>query len=210
MQPTGLTFVQARLILLEAYRDALAVYTPIPSPSSMGFSTILEQICLLLGIILYTVIVCINCTVEFIPGMAFTVGSISLIVGLDHYTSSRYKYAEENEIIIELQNILASYERDIGFNDTLMFETEEGSSVLSGITHSSICTTYRNEKWHRLPTLLLCKGDAVALMAGDLAPGAVIEMVPETEEGVNMLSRRWRCGATLAAGDKGEFNSSHI
>ena len=43
--------------------------------------------------------------------------------------------------------------------------------------HISIVTVYRNSQWQRIPSLLLCANDIVALMAGDIAPGKVQELV---------------------------------
>jgi len=42
----------------------------------------------------------------------------------------------------------------------------------------SIITTCRQGKWRRIPLLLLAEGDIIALSAGDIAPGDIIELVP--------------------------------
>ena len=53
---------------------------------------------------------------------------------------------------------------------------EEVERILSGHPHISIVTCYRDGEWQRIPTLLLAKGDVVALMAGDITPCKVYEL----------------------------------
>lgn len=55
----------------------------------------------------------------------------------------------------------------------------DSAAIFSGHPHISIVTVYRNSCWMRIPSLGLVKGDIIALMAGDITPGKVHELLPE-------------------------------
>ena len=74
-------------------------------------------------------------------------------------------------------------------------EDTKSASIISGHSHISIVTTYRQGIWQRIPTLLLAEGDVIALMGGDVTPGDVYELYPHrlytnTELGMNNSPRR--------------------
>ena len=56
---------------------------------------------------------------------------------------------------------------------------ESPEAIFSGHPHISIVTVYRNNIWMRIPSLGLVEGDIIALMAGDITPGKVFELLPE-------------------------------
>ena len=49
-------------------------------------------------------------------------------------------------------------------------------SLCQGSSTVSLYPVYRNGIWQRVPTLLLVKGDIIALGTGDLAPGKVEQL----------------------------------
>jgi hypothetical protein len=55
----------------------------------------------------------------------------------------------------------------------------ETAAIFSGHPQISIVTVYRNMCWMRIPSLGLVEGDIIALMAGDITPGKVFELLPE-------------------------------
>jgi hypothetical protein len=63
----------------------------------------------------------------------------------------------------------------------------DSAAIFSGHPHISIVTVYRNTCWMRIPSLGLVKGDIIALMAGDITPGKVHELLPEENLRKNTL-----------------------
>lgn len=199
MEPSGLSFSSARDILIQAFKDELSKSshsTEHLKPSTNGQST---YIYLIVVISIYVFLALLFQSSASYLGALFSILLSSGLIYLDIYVHKHHDHVIGDEVQVELQKILRVYEEDVAGIAAEACEVEEPNVILSGITHSGICTAYRNGKWHRLPSLLLSKGDIVALMAGDLTPGRVLEFLPvEGEAG----QRGWSPGAILDAGEK--------
>lgn len=191
----GISFEEARRHIVQTFKEAMAGC----SLSSPEYRT--SRILLTLAAIAVSVIVLFTTlTPEFYPGLLVSAITLLVVLMVDVFVEGRYNYAKDNEVLNELRRILFLYETDISFIDRSS-EHEEVYAMLSGITHSSICTTYRDQTWHRLPALLVCEGDVIALMAGDTAPARVIELIPDIEM-AERPTRSWTYGNILEAGAK--------
>jgi len=83
------------------------------------------------------------------------------------------------EVCNEIKDIISKYEHDLeSFNNEIGEDDNIDNGIASGHSQVSIVTTYRLGKWRRIPLLLLAEGDIIALSAGDVAPGNVIELIP--------------------------------
>ena len=191
----GLSFEEARRHTVQTFKEAMAGCS-LSSPAYGSTRLLL----VLVAVAAFISIILTSCSPAFYPGMLVSAFALMLITALDVYIEGRYTYAKNNEVLLELRRILFLYETDISFIDRAS-EHEEVYAMLSGITHSSICTTYRDNTWHRLPALLVCEGDVIALMAGDTAPARVIELLPDVEFS-ERPTRSWAYGSILETGTK--------
>ena len=123
---------------------------------------------------------------------------IAAIVNLYvHYLAAS---AESKEIQQELEGVLRDYEHfartcDFYASDSSstassasVLENESIAAISSGHPHISIVTVYRNGRWLRMPSLGLVEGDVIALMAGDITPGKVIELLPSIDSSSSRVS----------------------
>lgn len=116
------------------------------------------------------------------------VSIILLFIGiLNSFLLIRINKSEALEVINEIKDIASEYEKCISEFPTVSPVNidpvlNNDPTIVSGHTHVNIVTTYRNTRWQRLPTLLLAEGDIIALMAGDVTPGKVHELIPLSQK----------------------------
>jgi len=123
---------------------------------------------------------------------------------------SRYRKSEKEEVSRDIQNILREYCNTVSDNNNIKGNISEENlnkykTLHSGHPHVSIVTTYRNKKWHRVPSLLLAEGDIVTLMAGDLTPARVVELkAKEVTNDVRIIgdTGKWYLGDIVEEGVK--------
>lgn len=125
------------------------------------------------------------------------------------YVSSQLK--REWELFDSIDDVLELYKNNINVSmvvDSALNNpsnpTEMGNSstkcdeprLQTGHAHINIVNVYRNSFWQHVPSLMLCPGDVISLMAGDITPGAVQELCKIGNTGT------WSFGKVINGGDK--------
>lgn len=118
-------------------------------------------------------------------GLIFTIVIIIVISVVNYLLLNRMHQSEKFELQRELNKIHDEYSDYL--NSYTRFEdvkAEQSHDISSGNAHVNLVSTFRNYRWQRIPVLLLAKGDIISLMAGDITPGVVREMVviPNTSD----------------------------
>ena len=133
-------------------------------------------------------------------GVSLTLVLIIIAAIVNLYVHYLAASAESKEIQQELEGVLRDYEHfartcalyasdsNSTASSTSVLENESIAAISSGHPHISIVTVYRNGRWLRMPSLGLVEGDVIALMAGDITPGKVIELLPSTDSSSSRAS----------------------
>ena len=140
-------------------------------------------------------------------GLAVTISIVALISLFNALIYSIRKQHEASEVVKAVSNVCQRYSSFIQEQEaqlTLSMGARANSGAeeqaLSCNPHISVVPTYRDGSWHRLPTLLLVAGDVIALMAGDLAPGRVQEIVAGGSRGGGKGTGGLYTGTTVSLG----------
>lgn len=116
----------------------------------------------------------------FYPGTIPVISFILLMWILNNYVIRRVLFSHHWELLSRVSNNLADYEKMVkSISSSDNNSSEKMNSAIRGHPHVSIVSCWRNERWHRIPSLLLVDGDIIALMGGDITPGLVQELVPK-------------------------------
>ena len=216
-EPTGLTFLQAREKVIRSINNCVNEHlqnSP-QRPREKGF-----VLCGVAHIFIYYFtpwvlsLICLSWTASHSRNnfrelclsiiICLCFGLFNLVIIL------RYRKSEREEVSREIQKILFEYCSVVCDNNNIKGNISDEilnkyKTLHSGHPHVSIVTTYRNKKWHRVPSLLLAEGDIITLMAGDLTPSRVIELkAKEVTNDVHIIGEtgKWYLGETVEEGVK--------
>ena len=108
----GISFDEARRHIVQTFKEAMAGC----SLSSPEYRT--SRILLALAAVAITMIILFtSLRPEFYSGLLVSAIAIVAVLSLDVLLEGRYKYAKDNEVLMELRRILSLYETDISFID---------------------------------------------------------------------------------------------
>lgn len=204
MEPQGLDFEDARENIIFSINEALSAHKAAVRRDNSWSVIIREsfqsrplQYILLPSCI--TIPLCLICAVlvrEDTPLQAWGLLATAVLIGLNLVVNvglyKQKKWIEQNEVTEKVTRILDVYVKNLGISQLVVSaeqarlaqlggssgSTDQGDAILAcGHPHISIMTVYRNQQWQRVPLLLLCKSDIVALMTGDVAPCRVQEIM---------------------------------
>jgi hypothetical protein len=130
--------------------------------------------------IILLVIIAIVTNDLFSTGLIVTIVVSAVVLVLCMVTLLGNKHDKYQEICNEIKDIVSTYKTDLDQYSSDGDDDSNDQSIASGHSQVSIVTTCRLGKWRRIPLLLLAEGDIIALSAGDLAPGDVIELIPSS------------------------------
>ena len=130
--------------------------------------------------IILLVIIAIVTNDLFTTGLIITIVVSAVLLALCMVTLLGNKHDKYQEICNEIKDIVSTYKTDLDQYSSDGDDDSNDQSIASGHSQVSIVTTCRLGKWRRIPLLLLAEGDIIALSAGDLAPGDVIELIPSS------------------------------
>jgi hypothetical protein len=119
---------------------------------------------------------------DFVVGLACSIGIILLVLAVTYFVCLRYLKNARYEVIDEIKSMMCGY-LDILESTSPPASSPSRPVIHTGDPHVSIVTVYRNMEWQRLPSLLLVEGDIISLMAGDITPGKVHELIPLEHSG---------------------------
>lgn len=180
----GLTFQESRNIVSESLRDAVnrikneRVEYLFRHVKENLVSIVTYIVIMLLAIILLLIAIA-DCPYDIYYELVICAGIIIFVSLANLIFYAMTQEAKEGEVILALQKTLDEFDsalqlpatpaKELG-NDSLDFD------ILAGHAQISIVSCYRNGEWHRVPTLLLAKGDIIALQCGDITPGKCYEV----------------------------------
>jgi hypothetical protein len=130
---------------------------------------------------------------DFVVGLACSIGIILLVLAVTYFVCLRYLKNARYEVIDEIKSMVCGYLDILESASPACLPSRP--VIHTGDPHVSIVTAYRNMEWQRLPSLLLVEGDIISLMAGDITPGKVQELVPLEHSGGNTghhCHNKWR------------------
>jgi hypothetical protein len=189
----GVDFEAARALVVKSIKKVLAEHDA-RIKSSGGFNTTLRGIALsdygpcIACITLFLLSASSRISLEFRVGLLLSAIAVFGVTALNLLLGSFRASTESNEIRRELEEVLRDYEHFAaqckrssqaidGDENSPAIEEDAFNGISSGHTLISIVTVYRNGHWLRMPSLGLVEGDIIALMAGDITPGKVIEVL---------------------------------
>ena len=186
-----LTYSSARAIVQSTLREALQEHEQ-QIIKRFGKGSICASAHILAYIVLPPALCCalLGAAIVLAPDFAVdaitTISILFLSTLINLYIIFRVNSSEKLEVYGEVSSMLEDYSKFLNAQSNLDSESggvlgsseSTSTGILSGHPHISIVTTYRNREWRRIPTLLLAEGDIVALMCGDITPGAVWELNP--------------------------------
>jgi hypothetical protein len=178
--PVGLSFVQSRERISLSLHGILDDFESeaINRRSSLANNlSIVQYMCTpsLVVIVIYCFTFADMDTEPFHVGVLCSMIFIGIVAALNVVLALRYVKAHNLEIADELTHILQQYQTLLkSANDSTTGQDE--ILLPTGHSHVSIVNTYRNNRWLKLPVLLLAEGDIIALMGGDVTPGKVYEL----------------------------------
>jgi hypothetical protein len=204
----GVSFSRARGIVTSRVKEICAKGNPQTNFLSMLYHNSALFLYLVFTPILSLILLIIASAFERISLSGLIVSIIVVVVSsvLNIVIVRRYKITEQTELLREVNNIVHDYITSMNSLEDLSPKEDSIKPLYSGHSQVSIVSVYRDESWHRLPTLLLVEGDIIALSAGDLTPGKVYELIP-TEHQNNHSNgsshhRGWQRGKAIENGYK--------
>jgi len=184
----GVSFVNARDILVNAVESALSSNHQcqhVPETSDRLFMVWMP----LASSILLAIAAALDDT--FLAGRVFSLVLLSVSVILNLYVTKRYNETESEELRNQLSDIISQYTASIAAHSNVEHEQMKTPKMInSGHAHVSIVAVYRDGHWQRIPTLLLVEGDIIALMAGDITPGELEELISDRDHHTMPVSPR--------------------
>lgn len=222
----GVTFLKAREIVIDKMENLCKASNPVVNFNCLEimFGHIDYLLYLVISPSISFILLLVVASLEnmFLTGLVVTLTLVFLMMGMNIIITYLYLYTEKSEVHNEVVRIINNYVQYISsFEEMSLSEENSTRPLYSGHSQISIVSVFRNNSWHRLPTLLLVEGDIIALSAGDLTPGCVYELIsyldttlegnpstqpPTTEQTrYNHSSRRgggWVRGRSFEAGVK--------
>lgn len=179
----GLTFAESRSLVLECFQQTIKKYrskkSSQPSTCCADSESSFRSFYLwnIFFIIVLLCISSIDISTEMYYGIFIPCLIVLLQFILNFFIMTWYNNTSNLEVVMNLQKIYSEYEKSI-MNEmkTNPNNTNETIDIKAGHAHISVVSCYRGNKWRRIPTLLLAKGDVIALQCGDITPGLCIEL----------------------------------
>lgn len=212
----GVSFLEAREIIKNTIAEVIDQTQGCKPSSVCEWTTrrstldfiVLPPLCCTL---LFAIAIAFDEDFYFFSGLVTSIAVIFLLVALNYAVIKRYYCAEKTELHRELLSIVDDYISEQSKGTVSEDVDEEPRLINAGHSHISIVSVFRDGFWQRIPMLLLVAGDIIALMAGDVAPSDVYELIPEefdptvSSPSPHRTRTGWATGALIARGHKIHF-----
>ena len=184
----GLTFVESRSFVLQSFQHTIencesTKKTRQCLQSEWSFKSFYIWNSFLIIVLLCISSINTNDSYDRYPGIFVSCFVVLAQFILNIIILLRFNHSSDVEVIMNLKKIYADYDRylvnecelkDLSGTSYPSFNTNP--EIKAGHAHISVVSCFRNNKWHRIPTLLLAKGDIIALQCGDITPGQCFEL----------------------------------
>jgi multisubunit Na+/H+ antiporter MnhG subunit len=179
----GITWGKARTVLEAVCRSAALQAEEVGAASRLTTLGSTPADCaFIIGTLIFL------CLAAFLDSAFRSENVAAAIVALIGASVSAYflkttRAAESSELSTRLSVIADKFNEACSNDDadTSGLQFSQMHALRHGSPLTSVVPVYRNGQWHRVPTLLLVESDLIALATSDVAPGAAIEYLAQSD-----------------------------